>query len=351
MKLFFSILAITFLSFQNPTFSFSQSNADTIQVDEFKEWNEETENQQAENVESSCAKSCPNAESCHATNEEDTTNYWIFGTLIATILAGIFVRFKFTRNFRNVFLLSSIVFLGFYLGACPCPISHFENSVLFFTGVETHWENVFYFLLLIPITYLFGKVWCGWICHLGAIQEFLYLPAKFKILQDELSQKILKYLRYVLIFALILQLIIQKNLYWCSIDPFWSIFNLDVDFTNYTFSAILVILILLTSLFSFRPFCRAACPIGISLGWISAIPGASIIGIDGECASCKMCNKSCEINAITKFGKNSILDNKECIACGDCIDNCSKDDLQFKRKKTSESHIIQCGTNCTSFDK
>ena len=203
-------------------------------------------------------------------------------------------------------------------------------------------KTEFYFLLLIPITYLFGKVWCGWICHLGAIQEFLYLPSKFRILQDELSQKILKYLRYFLIAILVLQLIFQKNIYWCQIDPFWSIFNLDVDFTNYTISAILVVLILLTSLFSFRPFCRAACPIGISLGWISAIPGASMIGIKGECSSCKMCNKACEINAITQFGKHSILDNKECIACGDCIDDCQKGGLDFKRKKVSESHIVDC---------
>jgi len=335
-------ISVIFFSFSNINYSYSKTQVDTVQVDEFKTWDEEAETQTETQTQSSCSGTCPNAGSCEAENEENNTNYWIFGTLLATILAGIFVRFKLTRNFRNVFLLSSIVFLGFYLGACPCPISHFENSVLFFAGVETHWQNVFYFLLLIPITYLFGKVWCGWICHLGAIQEFLFLPSKFRILQDKLSQKILKYLRYFLIAILVLQLIFQKELYWCSIDPFWSIFNLDIDFTNYTISAILVVLILLTSLFSFRPFCRAACPIGISLGWISAIPGASIIGVKGECSSCKMCNKTCEINAITQFGKHSILDNKECITCGDCIDDCQKGGLDFKRKKVSESHIVDC---------
>ena len=286
LRLFSKLIFLFFvLIFNINTIAVANDKADTSSVveDEFKEWNEDSEDEFSEWNEnttsndslSSCASTCKSTTGCNssctsAQAEDNTGLYWIYWILGFTILAGILSRIPFARNFRNLFLLSSLLILGFYQGACPCPILHFENTILFFTGMDIPWQNMIYFLALIPVTYIFGKVWCGWICHLGALQEFLYLPARFNFLKSAKSQTFLKILRYILIAVLIIQLVIQQEVFWCKIDPFMLAFNLQLPYDNEILGGILLGLILLTSLFTFRPLCRAACPIG-----------AYLIGING----------------------------------------------------------------------
>ena len=260
---------------------------------------------------------------------------WVIGILAATILAGIFVRFRATRNFRGVFLLLSIAILGFYKGACPCPISSMQNLVLAGLGTEVPWQSMVWFLGLIPVTFLFGRVYCGWICHLGALQEFIFLPAKIKLLQGTKAQKIMRFIRIVFLVALIIQLFVTRTNIFKHYDPFKTAFNLIA--TN-TLSWILFGLTMISSVFIYRPFCKTVCPVGLILGWVNKIPGASVIGNNGSCTGCKTCDNQCRIRAITRDDKFSKLDNQECIACGECIGGCNKSALRFFRNNKNTHH-------------
>jgi polyferredoxin len=263
-------------------------------------------------------------------------------SLITTILAGIFVRFRPTRKLRGVFLASSAITLGFYIGACPCPISSFSYTIIALSGGRIIWENMIWFLALIPITYLFHKVWCGWICHLGALQEFLFIPAaKLKFLESKKSQKVIKYLRYIFVFTLIIQVVITHSYLFDQIDPFRTAYNLGYNAT-YT-EWILLGLLILSSIFIYRPFCQSVCPIGLVLGWVTKIKGASVIGTGNDCVSCSVCGNACNINAITKKQGNSQLDNKDCIACGECADACRKSGINFFRNNKEHRSIVQMG--------
>ena len=269
--------------------------------------------------------------------------WWAIYILLATILAGILVKFKATRNLRGVFLVASVVILGFYRGG-PGVISSFQNAFLFFTGLDNNWQAMILFLGLIPITYLFGKVFCGWICYLGALQEFLYI-GKVKIFQTEKAQKIMRIMRYVTTSALIIQLTLsglftEDTILWNKVGPFKVAFNLfSPNLTGY----ILLGILLVSSVFIYRPFCKAICPVGLIHGWVSKIPGASILGISNSCAGCKTCSTSCQINAITRDGKTSKLDNQECIRCGDCMDDCKVKSISFynKNKKHNDKIILK----------
>lgn len=310
-------------------------STDSIQNNEFEAFDEfETFNQtEIKNTESTCSGE-------HACCKKDKTGnlLWVLGVLVFTIVAGFFVRFSKTRNLRGLFLVASVVILGFYKGACPCPISSMQNLVLAGLGLDIAWQSLIWFLALLPITYLFGRVYCGWICHLGALQEFIYLPAKIKILQAEKTQKILRAIRIFFLIALIIQLFITKTNIFKHYDPFKVAFNLIG--TN-TISWVLLGLLLISSVFIYRPFCKAVCPIGLILGWINKIPGASVVGNNGACSGCKTCDNNCKIRAITRDDKFSRLDNQECIACGECINNCNKNALHFFRnnKKTHHDQI------------
>ena len=265
--------------------------------------------------------------------------YWAISILLATILAGIFVRFEKTRKIKPVFLLLAVVILGFYREG-PGIISSFQNTFLFFIGATDKWPAIVLFLGLIPITYFFGKVFCGWTCYLGAIQEFLYI-GKIKILQSEKSQKIMRIIRYIIFVILLVQLFITQGIEWSKIGPFKVILSLySPNITGYVLLAIL----LLSSLFIHRPFCKMVCPAGLAFGWVTKIPGASVLGITNSCAGCKTCSTSCEINAITRDNKTSKLDNQECIMCGECMSDCNIKSIgPFRNSDKHKGRIILKG--------
>lgn len=257
--------------------------------------------------------------------------YWDLAILVFTILAGVFVRYKYTRNLRVVFLLAAVVFLGFYRGG-PGIISSLQNTFLYFLGLSTNWQAIILFIGLLPVTYFFGKVFCGWACYLGALQEFLYI-GRVKIFQTEKAQKVMRIIRYVVFVILILQLTFTQTILWNKIGPFKVAFNLvSPNITGY----ILLGILLVSSLFIYRPFCKAVCPAGLVFGWITKIPGASVIGINDTCSGCKTCNTSCKINAITRDNNVSKLDNQECIMCGDCLSDCKTTSNNIFRK--SKNH-------------
>ena len=176
--------------------------------------------------------------------------YWAAGILFFTMLAGFFVRHKKLRKLRPLFLLGAVVILGFYRGG-PGIISSFQNTYLFAIGATAKWTAMVLFLGVIVLTYFFGKVFCGWTCYLGAIQEFLHIR-KLEILYTEKAQKIMRIIRYVILGILLLQLTITQGIEWSKIGPFKVIFNLySPNLTGY----ILLGILLISSLFIHRPFC------------------------------------------------------------------------------------------------
>lgn len=254
---------------------------------------------------------------------------WVLGILFATIVAGLLVRFSLTRNLRALFLTASVAVLGFYKGACPCPIQSLQYLVLNLFGHAYKWQTLVYLLGLIPITYFFGRVFCGWICHLGAVQEFLFLGSRFRFFQSERAQVIMRRLRMAALAALVAQVVITQTNLYKKIDPFAALYNFN---SATVLGWVLLGVLLATSVVIHRPFCKTLCPIGLLLGWVSKIPGASLLGPDHHCRGCSACHSACRINAITRDDRVSVLDNQECIRCGECLGHCRQGGLTFFRR-------------------
>lgn len=247
--------------------------------------------------------------------------------LVLTLIAGILVRFKTTRKLKIFMLLGTMIYLGFINGACPCMISSFQNVVLYIVGVEVKPILMLWFLGLIPLTYFFGKVWCGWVCHLGALQEFIFRPGVLKVLQDRKSQVALKWIRIFTLAVLLVQIIITRTNLFIHYDPFKVAFNL---FSANTLGYVLLVIMLVSSVLIYRPFCRGFCPVGLILGWISIIPGAAKLSKNDTCIDCKRCSNLCKQNAMIYENKKSLLDNEDCIFCGDCMNSCTLSSLEIK---------------------
>lgn len=238
------------------------------------------------------------------------------------------MRYERFRKFKGLFLLASVFYLGFYRAACPCMISSFQNTVLLIVGQPVKWMTIIFFLMLLPASYLFGKVWCGWLCHLGALQEFLFRGHKIHILNSLKAQKLLKIIQIVSFAFLCAYLVLTKTNVWCTIDPFLVAYNLySANLTGW----ILLGIMLLSSVLIDRPFCRAFCPVGLVLGWIALLPGARRLDkLSVNCINCPNCAKACNHHAMIHSHKKTYLNNQDCIMCGDCISSCKKTALKIQ---------------------
>ncbi len=246
--------------------------------------------------------------------------------LALCVLIGLTIQYKFVRNLRGLVLLASLVYLGFIKGACPCILMSFIDVVLYLSGNPVSWVIMTLFLGLLVVTYFFGKTWCGWVCYLGGLQEFLYRDNRFKLLTTPRSQKTIGYIRIGLLVALILQILITHTNIWAHYDPFKVVFNL---ISTNTISTVLFFLLLGSSLLIYRPFCRVICPVGQILSWVSMIPGTRKPKIEESCTSCKACTKACNQHAIN-VSAESVKISGECIACGECLDKCKRQSITYK---------------------
>jgi polyferredoxin len=265
--------------------------------------------------------------------------YWTAAVLFFTVAAGISVRHASARQLRSLFLVLSIAVLGFYRGGCPCSIQSFQNAFLWLFGSTIAWHSLLLIGGLIVLTFLFGRVYCGWICQLGALQEFIFKTSSFKVFQSERAQRIMRGIRIVVFLALIIQLLLTQTNLYKRIDPFSAIYNF---YSPHITGWVLVFILVGSSFFMYRPFCKTVCPVGLLLGWLSKIPGASVLGVKNTCIGCVVCNRKCSINAITHDSKISALDNQECIRCGECLSGCKKDALHFYRKGRQHPFKIEC---------
>jgi Na+-translocating ferredoxin:NAD+ oxidoreductase RnfG subunit len=127
------------------------------------------------------------------------------------------------------------------------------------------------FLLIfgIPIlVMLFGNIYCGYICPFGAAQELLgfIIPKRFKQVVSEDAMKTARFIKYVILFILIMVFFISRNHSTLTADPLISAFNLR--FTQHDFRLAVLLIIsaaMIGSVFYTRFWCRYLCPAGAFL--------------------------------------------------------------------------------------
>lgn len=239
--------------------------------------------------------------------------------IILIILSLIFVSLKFYK-LRFFTLLFSLIVLGFYFGGCLCPISYIGKlfSVQFLSITFYIFLSLVIFISI--VTLFKGRVFCGWVCPHGALQEFIY---KIKTNKVQKIEKYLKYLKYLILIIIIFLSFVYSQNYFCEIYPFKVLYN----FSGTGLILVFALIILFFSIFIYRPFCRFICPFGAYLGLISKL-GEKLhlrkVNVTSSCIKCKKCSKECNANSIYEDDDCYKIDTKECFVCGDCEDSCPK---------------------------
>lgn len=228
-------------------------------------------------------------------------------------------RGRLRRWLRWGMLLFSLAVLGFYFGGCPCPVGSATKLGLIFTHPVTYLIPLVLFLIPTVVALFAGRIFCGWVCPLGAVQEMLGVRSRKKELVPKAIDRPLRYLKYALLLGLVTSAILGVRLHWALYDPFKVIFT-----GSSTWIAIgLAVFFGVLSLVIYRPWCRYACPLGAVLALATTGGLATKDADPTRCVGCTLCAKACPLGAIEiKEGKARLTG--ECIRCGDCALACRK---------------------------
>lgn len=266
-----------------------------------------------------------------AASEWDTLRLPYIIVLLLLLAAGTFFVSRGSRRMRPFALLLSLGFLGFYVGGCPCPIGSLQNVYLHAGDVAGHLTTFVQFGAVVLVTLLFGRVFCGWACPLGATQYFLFRRDRDrKSRQDAMPpeyHRVLRWSKYGVLLALMLLVVLTGRPVFQDIDPFRVLFNLDF---RWGLPLAFLVLVLAASVVIGFPFCKYACPLGALLGLLQRI-SLFKLRFNSSCTNCGLCSSvACDHSAIVRGSTCPSIDQQECVRCGECLSRCPAGAIAFR---------------------
>lgn len=219
-------------------------------------------------------------------------------------------------------------------------------------------------LATLALTLLLGRVWCGWICPLGTLLEWVRFPARVQHLSPHWRSVKNILLLLILTGALLgnLSLLVldplalltrtmttaalpalnlavtaaERTLYTVSflrpaIDWIEHMLRgpvlpvLQPVFTLNVLIALLFAAVLALNALTDRFWCRYLCPLGAFLGLLSKVAFLRPL-ISTACNRCGHCIRVCRLDAIQDY---EILAG-ECTVCLDCLAACPEGGIAFR---------------------
>ena len=260
-------------------------------------------------------------------------------------------------------------------GSLPCSMS----SVQVMMGIA-----------LVAAIVLFSKLFCAYICPLGTVQDLLGKLRKalhikgVKIQNGSVLDKILRIVKYALVFWIFYMTVNSSELFCKNLDPYYAIATGFKGEITLWMSIVSISVVVLGSFFIDMFWCRYLCPLGAISNslkfwlWIGVLFGAyyvaDVVGADipwavllggfcilgylleifnakpkmqllyvmknqSACSSCGLCNKTCPYHIDVRGCRNGKLNSVDCTLCGECVAACSTNALRIGVCKKGRSRI------------
>jgi polyferredoxin len=235
--------------------------------------------------------------------------FLMLGVVLIGLVAFILIwQRKLTIHRKTLLLSITIIYGGFVLGGFP--------NVIFLAGMT---------FLFLGISLIFSRIFCGYLCPLGATQELIsmirFKPALDYEREFVKPRKIIRWILFIIFFILIFTFLftIGVNIEY-FINPlygfqiFWFPTNLLL-----LIPLILLIIIMVASIFVYRPFCRYICPFGALASLVGRLSPFKIRRNE-SCLNCGICEKICPTLEGFKDSHKG-----ECYLCYRCIEFCKNE--------------------------
>lgn len=207
-----------------------------------------------------------------------------------------------------------------------CPFGGVVTVYQFFaTGAflpKLHSAAFILMLLGLLVVLLFGPLFCGYVCPLGSVQEWVgklgrkLFPKRYGKLIPQKADRALGYLRYGVLVMVLYQTAVAGKLVFQEVDPYYALFNFLTGEVAVSAFVVLAVTLLL-SLVVERPWCRYLCPYGALLGLFNRIRIFPIRRRAGTCIGCKKCDKACPMGIDVSQGE--AVRSTRCISCHECL--------------------------------
>ncbi|NQT71278.1 MAG: 4Fe-4S binding protein [Chloroflexi bacterium] len=246
----------------------------------------------------------------------------MFGLIYAVIALIVIVllsrKGRFSKKIGYFFLTTSAA-MGFLVWAPMLPWQ-FQSLLLGNSKQFPQPVMALVLLMFVVATFVFGRVFCGYICPIGTLQELLYkLPVKKLRISS-------RRIPIIIHFGVLIAFVVLATVF--SIGLLKEIGLRDFYFLSLTASFGLVFTaFMVASIFVYRPFCRFACPYGAVLSLVATKSRFKMRQND-DCINCKKpkCVAACPTNeALDMHSK------QECYLCYQCATACPTKAIEYKR--------------------
>lgn len=242
----------------------------------------------------------------------ETTSWVRFASLVFVLVLASAAFFAKVIPLRWAALAATLIILGFG-GSGFLSVSHITAGIKVGPGVFL--EDLPLLLLVvftIVTTLLWGRVFCGFLCPFGALQDFMeqIVPKKLRQKVPHTVHESALFLKYGVLGVILVPAIMGSEI---SIFQYFEPFGTVFFFSRSTVLWVIAGTILIASAIIPRFYCRYLCPLGASLALASLLSPFRIKRVK-QCAVCAVCEHACPTGAIQREN----IDFKECVRCNVC---------------------------------
>ncbi len=247
-------------------------------------------------------------------------------------------------------------------------------------------------IALVAAVVLFSKLFCGYICPVGTVQDLISKARKamrikgIKVRNGSVADKVLRIVKYALVFWIFYMTVNASELFCKNLDPYYA---LATGFKGEITLWMSITTICLTVLGSFMIdmfWCRYLCPLGAISNslkfwvWIGVLFGvyyvADVLGADipwavllgafcilgyileifhakpklqllyvvkdnVACNNCGLCIKKCPQHIDLREFHNSKINHVDCTLCGECVAACNSRALNIGICKPTKNKVTK----------
>jgi polyferredoxin len=198
------------------------------------------------------------------------------------------------------------------------------------------------FGLMFVSSLFLGRLWCGWVCPGGEMAEIAESVNSRPVKPSKIGW--IKWLVWIPWITLIVVLAVSAGGYK-TLDLLYHTQNgisvvgtpdRPIFIAYIIYYVVIGLFIGLAVFFGRRAGCHSICwmaPFMIIGRWVRnrfGWPSLRLVADSASCADCKKCTSNCpmslDVNGMVQIGK---MENSDCILCGTCVDNCSKNVIRY----------------------